>query len=457
MTLWIVFAALTLAVLALLLVPLLRRQTAAPARIDYDVAVYRDQLTEVERDAERGLLNPAQLAAARTEIQRRMLTAADADAVADAVPDAITGTLGRWLRLVAAMVILVGVPGGALVFYAAVGAPGLPGQPYAERQNSQEFKMLATIEKLATELQRRPDPKGFAALGGAYRMLHRYEDAAAAYRQAVQLGASDVETLSALGETVVMANRGGVMPEARQVFLQVLQANPKDPRARYYLGLSKAQIGKAAEALAIWRDLEQDSPADAPWLPMLKEHIAETAKQAKLDPASVAPQAPSTEGVAAAAPATDAAQPAEGQDAMIRSMVAGLAAKMEKNPADFDGWLRLARAYRVQGQLDKARDAANHAIALKPQDADAKLALADVQLAAAPNDQLPADFIATIREVLALDPTNGDALFYMGAAEAQAGHPAQAREAWTKLLAQMPADATERADIVKQIESLPKN
>ncbi|HLN24303.1 MAG TPA: c-type cytochrome biogenesis protein CcmI, partial [Patescibacteria group bacterium] len=83
MTLWIVFAALTLAVLALLLVPLLRRQTAAPARIDYDVAVYRDQLTEVERDAERGLLNPAQLTAARTEIQRRMLTAADADAVVD--------------------------------------------------------------------------------------------------------------------------------------------------------------------------------------------------------------------------------------------------------------------------------------------------------------------------------------------------------------------------------------
>ncbi|HLN23511.1 MAG TPA: tetratricopeptide repeat protein, partial [Patescibacteria group bacterium] len=352
---------------------------------------------------------------------------------------------------------LVGVPGGALLFYAGLGAPGLPGQPYAERQNSQEFKMLTAIEKLAAELQQRPDPKGFTALGGAYRTLHRYEDASDAYRHAVQLGATDTETLAALGETDVMANGGGVVPEARQAFLQVLKANPGDPRARFYLGLAKAQIGKPAEALAIWRDLEKDSPADAPWLAMLKDHIAETAKQAKIDPATVTPQAPSTEGVAAAAPAAEASQPAEGQDAMIRSMVAGLAAKMEKSPGDFDGWMRLARAYRVLGQLDKATDAAHHAIDLKPQDADAKLALADVQLAAAPNDQLPADFIATIREVLAIDPVNGDALYYMGAAEAQAGHTAQARDLWTKLLAQMPADASERADIVRQIDTLPKN
>jgi len=453
MTLWIVFAALTLAVLALLLVPLLRRQTAAPARIGYDVAVYRDQLAEVERDAERGLLNDAQAAAARTEIQRRMLTAADADALVDAAPDAATGPVGRWLRLVAAMVILVGVPGGALLFYSALGAPGLPGQPYAARQNSQDFKMLSAIEKLATELRQRPDPKGFAALGSAYRSLRRYQDSSDAYRQAVQLGATDVETLAAFGETAILANRGAVVPEARQAFLQVLKANPGDPRARFYLGLAKAQIGKSAEALAIWRDLEKDSPADAPWLPMLKDRIAETAKQAKIDPATVTPQAPSTDGVAVPA----ASAPPEGQDAMIRSMVAGLAVKMEKNPGDFDGWLRLARAYRVLGQLDKATDAAHHAIALKPRDTDAKLALADVQLAAAPNDQLPADFIATIREVLVIDPANGDALYYMGAAEAQAGHAAQARDYWSRLLAQMPADAPERADVVRQIDSLPKN
>ena len=60
-------------------------------------------------------------------------------------------------------------------------------------------------------------------------------------------------------------------------------------------------------------------------------------------------------------------------------------------------------------------------------------------------------------KVLALTPDNGDALYYVGAGEAQAGHAAKARALWSKLLAQLPADSPDRPDLQKQLDELPKN
>lgn len=452
---WLSLAALTLVVLLLLLVPLLRRQTAAAERLGYDVAIYRDQLAEVERDRERGLLSTEQAAAVTAEVQRRMLAAADSDGLADPVITDKKLETGRRLRLIAAMLVLVLVPGGAVTLYLQFGAPGLPAQPFAERQNSPQFKLTAMAEKLATELVRNPDPRGFTILAGTYRQLGRMDEAIGAYRKAIDLGAASAEIYASLGEVITMAAQGGVGPESRAAFLQALTLDPKNPPARFYLGLSKAQIGKADEAIAIWRDLQKDTPADAPWRSMLDQQIVSTAAEAKLDPAKIEPKAPSLDG-APAAPVAPPASKLGGQDAMIRQMVAGLAAKLEKAPNDADGWVRLSRSYRVLGDLDKAKDAARKAIALKPKEVDPLLTLADAQLGAATGNLLPPDFLSTMGQVLALDPNNGDALYYLGAAEAQSGHAAKAREMWTKVLDQMPADSLDRADLVKQIEGLGK-
>jgi cytochrome c-type biogenesis protein CcmH len=135
-------------------------------------------------------------------------------------------------------------------------------------------------------------------------------------------------------------------------------------------------------------------------------------------------------------------------------MVEGLAAKLKDKPDDFDGWMRLALSYKVLGEPDKAKDAANHAIKLKPKAIEPRLALAQIQLGDATEDHLPADFLATLRQVLAMDPENTTALYYLGAAEASAGHAAEARQYWQKLLAKMPADQPERADLEKRIGAL---
>ena len=124
MTLWLLFALMTAAAIFAVLWPLGRR-TAGSAG-GSDVAVYRDQLEEIERDRTAGLIGDAEAEAARVEVSRRLLAAADAAAMKP-VP-AVT-----WRRRAAALIALVVLPTGAGGLYLALGAPNVPGQPLAAR------------------------------------------------------------------------------------------------------------------------------------------------------------------------------------------------------------------------------------------------------------------------------------------------------------------------------------
>ncbi len=460
---WIVFLALILAVLALMLVPLLLQpvKTAAADRADYDLTVYRDQLKEVDADVERGLLNTRQAEAARTEIKRRMLAVADK-------PEG-PAAAGRAAKVVAVVIALT-VPLGALTLYGMLGHPDLPDMPFASRPDKDEAAKMADIsamvEGLAAKLKQRPDDvDGWAMLARSARMLERFDLAADAYGHLIALGKRDADNYAGLGESLLFANEG-FTPEAIAAFQDALRVDPKDVRSRFYLGMGQAELGDARAAIAIWRDLEQGAPADAEWLPGVRARIAETAKEAAIDPATVPPKAPTlppagqTPAAAAAATpgAATAAVPAKGADtqAMIQSMIDGLAARLKDNPGDVEGWKRLGRAYRVQEKHELAKDAYGKAMALLPKDVDIKLAYADVLLAMAPPTatEPPADFIAVLKEVIGLDARNPDALYYLGLAEAQAGRKAEAKEYWSRLLGTLPEGSPERAGLQKQMDGL---
>ena len=451
MMLWGIFALLALATAALLVTPLLRRWRDPLARSEFDLQIYREQLVELERDQERGVLPADQAEAARTEIHRRILAAEERQGTAPAP--------ARRLHLPLALLLGFGLPLVAGLIYWRLGAPGLPGQPFAARQSDPIFQMTALTDDLAARLAAAPDGEGFRRLGHAYMALQRYADAATAFQHADRMGAGDSAMISAWGEALVMNQGGMVVPESRRLFLRALASDRDNPQARFYLGLAQAQIGAFPKAVAIWRDLEQASGADAPWLPALRQHIAEAAKQGGFDPTSITPAAPEAPAVPEGAPSGDAAAAIAGmapdqRDATIRSMVAGLAARLKDKPEDFDGWMRLARSYTVLGERAKGMDAARHAIKLQPKAVEPRLALAQLQLGDAPEDKLPADFLATLHEVLAIDPDNSAALYYVGAAEAAAGHSAEARKDWQKVLAAMPASQPERADLQKRLDAL---
>jgi cytochrome c-type biogenesis protein CcmH len=249
------------------------------------------------------------------------------------------------------------------------------------------------------------------------------------------------------------------------LFLQALAKDPDNPQARFYLGLAQAQIGAFEKAVAIWRDLETSSPANAPWLPTLRQHIADVARQGGFDATAITPAAPSPPGngaEAAAAPAMPggaaaaaiAQQSPADQAKTIRAMVDGLATRLQSQPDDYDGWMRLAKSYKVLGERDKAIAAARHAIGLRPTEIEPRLALAQIQLGDATDTALPGDFLATLKDVLAIDGDDATALYYLGIAAAASHQPAEARRLWQKLLTHLPAEGTERVEVDRRLQAL---
>lgn len=363
MIFWVTAAALCALCVALLLRPLARGETKPDSPAEHDLAVYRDQLAEVERDRAQGLLSAAEAREARREIERRLLAA---DAVREE-PSTPGGTRSRAIWLVLAFA----VPLAAMGLYLQLGSPETPSRPFAERQEERRgAEQLAGLEAQLTErLMHDPEqPQAWATLGELRLRLGNYPAAAKAYGEAIDRGTPTAALYAARGEALTAAAGGQVTSEAKAAFDSALALDPDDPRARYYSGLAEEQAGRPRAALETWRALAEDTPADAPWRPTLESDFARvsgdlglTGEDARL-PQGAAASGPTREDVEAAQDMSP-----EERAAFIRSMVEGLETRLNEdpeNPENFDGWLRLARAYAVLGEIEKARDALARAEAI---------------------------------------------------------------------------------------------
>ncbi|WNJ99719.1 c-type cytochrome biogenesis protein CcmI [Thalassospiraceae bacterium LMO-JJ14] len=387
MTFWVFAGLLSAVVLVALLLPQFRAARQLAGRSEYDVTVYKDQLSELDRDLAEGRIAVAEADAARLEIQRRLLAAADAAENEETVETA--PGKGRFTVIVAALI----VPLAALGLYMKTGTPGMPDFPMSARTDLKEAPAAASDEnnamrQLATQLEARlrandGDADGWILLARTYGTLGEQRLAAAAYQRAVELSGRDPELLADWAETRLMARDGNFTPEIFGDFLEAREKNPLLPKPWFYIGLDKAMGGDLLGAAQIWTDLLAIQPKDAPFVSAIRSQIKRAAedggfavsdlqpsenarKLAAGNPAlssgnapapgaqstSPAPPGPTREDVEAAQQMTG-----EEQNAFIRSMVARLAEKLEANPNDPSGWQRLIRAYEVLGETEKAEAA----------------------------------------------------------------------------------------------------
>jgi len=371
MTLWLILGAMAALALALLLPPVLRREGRAEDRAAYDAQVYRDQLAEIARDRERGVVDEADAEAARIEVARRLL-AADAAAgggrAEGDAPQVRTGGGGAAAAAIAA-------PLAAIALYLSLGSPGLPGRPAAERaaERAQPGRpagdMTAMVNQLGEKLRARPnDREGWSLYAHALSRLGRFDEAIAAWKKAVSLDPGNADWVSQLAEVQISAANGMVTPAALASLETTLRLDPAEPRARYYRGLAALQAGDADGALKRWLALEAESPVGAPWRKILADRIERLAGERKIDagqlaalradaaknaPATAAPRGPTAADMKAAQQMAP-----DDRQAMIRGMVERLAARLKENPDDLAGWQRLERAWRVLGETAKADEAA---------------------------------------------------------------------------------------------------
>jgi cytochrome c-type biogenesis protein CcmH len=369
---WIIAGSLVLVALILLLTPLVRGAGRASDQGESVVALFRRQLSNLETEIAQGRLDPEEAADTRAEITRRMLAAADQES------DDLRRGGGRssempW-RIGAAVGIAGLLPAAALAVYAAVGTPAAidpaRGAAAAGEGPHDRAELAAAAEQLKERLQREPGHvEGWVLLGRTFASLERFADARQAYDQAIALAPNEPRLHAELGELIVLTARGVVAPEAQAEFAKA----GDDPRARFYGAEAALQRGDREAAKSALKALLAAAPAEAPWRQAVAERLAEIApdEQPPSGPAGGSPSpipggSPPSAGSPSAGPssrdvaAAQSMSPEERQ-AMIRSMVDRLAARLEQNPDDKEGWNRLAHAYDVLGESEKAASARTRA------------------------------------------------------------------------------------------------
>jgi cytochrome c-type biogenesis protein CcmH len=353
MALWIVFALMTAAAIGAVVWPLAGKPRNLAA--GSEIVVYKDQLQEIERDRAAGLIGEAEAAAARLEVSRRLLSAADTQLAETSAP---VSPQVRWHRHAAALGILVVLSILPVGLYLKLGSPNIPGQPaYARANLAPSNTSIATlIGQVEERLAQNPnDGAGWEVIAPVYMRLGRFDDAVMAWRKALALNGETAARDADLGEALVAAANGVVTDEAKRSFQNAVAHDPQSPKARYFLGLADEQDGNRDAAAAKWRAMLKDAPADAPWLPLVRTSLARITGQPAAGGGPTADQMAAVQNM-----------PEAQRTALIRGMVEKLADRLHTDGSDVEGWLRLVRAYAVLGDSDKAKAAV----------ADAKRALA---------------------------------------------------------------------------------
>lgn len=393
---YVVAGGMALGTAVALALPLLRGMAEAETRGAKDARLYRDQLAEIERDAARGLIGPAEAEGARAEISRRLIAAADrgaAETAAAAAPRGVSGLVAG-LTLMAAPVL-------AGVVYLATGAPGLPDRPLAAREAelaaaapaapaagrpsqeaaerqfgqppsaaaTQDAEYAALVARLEQTVAERPrDAEGLRLLAAGLVRLERFGEAWRQFAALISLlgPEAEAELFAQQAEAMVLAAGGYVSPEAERVIGEALARDAGLPMARYYAGLSLAQNGMVDDAVVVWEKLKGEAPADAAWLPWLDVMLAEAQRMRDqgVPGAAPAPGGPTPEDIAAA----EAMTPDE-RMAMVRGMVERLETRLTTQGGSAEEWAQLINSHAALGDqaaAARAWDAARTALADSP-------------------------------------------------------------------------------------------
>ncbi|RMC32894.1 c-type cytochrome biogenesis protein CcmI [Paracoccus alkanivorans] len=383
---WLLCALLTLVVAAAIAAPLRRaRDTGAPSAAAYDLRVYRDQLREVERDLERGVIGGDEAGRLRNEIGRKVL---DADRrLAEPSPSRHGG------KMAGAGIVLLLLLAGAFGLYLYQGAPTAPDLPlskriaaaeraYDDRPNQAEAEAaaperdkpkvddeyVALVEQLREAVAKTPDdPQGLTLLATNEMRLGNMIAAREAQQRLVDLRGdqASAQELLRLSALMIEAAGGLITPEAEEVLARALQKDRSLPQGRYLLGLLQLQNGRPDRAFPVWRQLLEEGPYDAPWNAPIRAGIRDLAWLAG-HPDYVPPEPEATGMPALPGPDADAVAAAEDmtgeeRQEMIENMVAGLESRLATEGGSPEEWARLIGSLAVLGQTDRARAIWNEA------------------------------------------------------------------------------------------------
>ncbi len=374
MLLWLTIALLLVVTLAALLLPLFRGRDTIETRDVFDANVFKDQLKTIDREVEEGQMEREDAEAARLEISRNLLAAAD-----KAEQNPALKAQDRHVSRLAAMALVLLVPLLAVGLYLKVGSPAIPDMPLearAKQAPSLNAKLAELIARAEQRLAANPkDGRGWAIMAPVYMRHEMYGKAQNAYRNAIRLLGASADRLSGLADSMILANDGIVGDDALPVLKRAIKVDPDHPKPHFWMGLYYEQNNKFKQAEEFYTNLLKNSGSEVDWRPTVQQRLDEVRKKQGLPALVIAGakmvQPPEIKlgdalkaqdkAAANAAPGPTAEQIREAgqmsaadRKQMIDNMVARLSTRLYEQGGDLKSWMRLVSVLNVQGRKGEA-------------------------------------------------------------------------------------------------------
>ena len=269
---WVICAFLIVIALAFVLPPAMQRSQETKTRADDErreanIAVYRDQLSELEADLRNGIIAEDQYAQDRDEIERRLL---EDTAGVSKKKTAATTVNGRNT----AYLLGLGIPFIAVIFYLKVGEPKLIENPgtvssppaaaaSGPMERSQE-QIEANVEKLAKKLESNPnDGEGWLMLARSYSSMEKFGEAAGAYAKATELTPKNADLWAEYAFATAMASGKSLQGKPLELINHALQIEPENAKALQLAGTAAFEVKDYKKAIDYWQRVLKKVPPES--------------------------------------------------------------------------------------------------------------------------------------------------------------------------------------------------
>jgi len=282
---WAICGLLILIALAFILPPLVQRPEVTPAeskkeRREANIAIYRDQLTELETDLQNGIVAKEQYQQDRDEIERRLL-----EDVKLSESDAKTAADFRKRNVVYALAI--GLPLAAVLFYLKVGemkalspaatAPTASSEMSESSRSPQQIE--ANVSKLVDRLKANPsDAEGWVMLAHSYSTMERFGEAAGAYARATELQPNNADLWAEYAFASAMANGRNLEGQPMEFVNKALKIDPENLKALQLAGNDAFQRKDYKKAVDYWSRVLKKVPPQSEVAQSIQQRIDEASR-----------------------------------------------------------------------------------------------------------------------------------------------------------------------------------
>ena len=427
-------ALLTLLVVAWLVWALLRTaKTEGVSSERLNASIHRDQLQALEADLARGVISQQDFETTRDELQLRLL---DDTESFEASPK--KKTAGFWSAKRTAVAVAITLPVMALGLYLQLGTPEAMNPVASGNANNEQLVQM--VDSLAARLKDNPnDSKGWAMLARSYKALGRFEESRRAFEKAGDLIKTDPDLLIDHADVLGVLAGNSLVGKPQQMIEEALRMNPEHPMSLMMAGVASYQSGDYQKAVSYWEKLLGLLQPGSPDALQVQANIDEARAKGGQPAAGASNLLPPVPAGAAAGMTPD----------KINDMVDRLAARLKDNPDDLAGWVRLARAYKVQNRLDEAAAAFAKTGKLLDTDPDLLTQYADTE--AMRTKSLQGKPSELINKALSIAPKHPMALMMAGQAAYQSGNFAKAIDHWQTALTVLPVNSPDIGPIKAEI------